>query len=159
MNTVEWVKKHGLLEYLWKHTSDFYVLVGVDGYPSGTKIGDYFEKKYLPKFAEKIIFVTMMLMGKYDHEIYYRSYDNVNVSFKELGDTTDLDEISTLIKSTIVDCNGTLEFLFTDSDECQFLMEIGNTFNVDFFNMNGDQKKYITELLNKINLALCRDEK
>lgn len=158
MNTIEWTNKHGLLEYLWKHTSDFYVLVGVDGYPSGTKVGDYFEKKYLPKFAERIIFATMILMGKYDYEIYYRSYDNVDAPFEELGNT-DLDEISTLIKSAIVDSNGTLEFLFTDSDECQFLMEIGNTFNVDFFNMNTEQKKYITELLNKINLALCKDEK
>lgn len=160
LNTVEWTKKNGLLAYLWSHTQQYRVILGVDGYPDDNKIQEYIEKRYAPKLAEKITFIAFLLMGKFNYEIYYHSddapigpIDDPMVPYAKLSEDISMEEVEELFKKAMVDGSGTIEILFTDEYYCQFLLEATDSLLVTFYNMTEQQQKYVAELLDHEGLS------
>lgn len=163
MNTVEWTKKHDLIDWIVEHTQNYYLVIGTDGYVTDNEFDAYFQTKWLPSFINKTVLISMILISVYDAEVFYHSYTNNKKDkyykyngkdIRKLGPNK-IDEIIRYVMNT---GNGVIDILFTDTLDCQYLMAIGAHMNVNFFNMTVEQRKYVEALVNKEGLSLKLDD-
>ena len=135
MNTQEL----NLLNWMKKHTQDYYVTIGNDGYMTDNEFDVYFQTRWLPKYIDSITFISMILISIYDSKIFYfteneadkyQKYTDKNI--RSLGP----DKIDEIINHVLNRGDAELNILFTDSNNYQFLLSIrGYMNNVDFYNM------------------------
>lgn len=152
------MKELEIINWMKKHSQEYSVVLGVDGYVRSKDFDEYFTKHFMNFFKKRIALIVTILLSGEDATIYL---SDKKYNFHKEG----LEKLVKVIDKILVTPGKTMDILFTrritDDIEYpdfertyQYLLSINNLTDTKFYNIPNHRKKYVAGLVNKMNLSL-----
>lgn len=152
------MKELEIIDWMKKHSQDYPIVLGIDGYVRSKNFDEYFTKHFMDFFQKRIALIVTILLSEEDATIYI---SNEKYDYHKEG----LERLVKTIDEILVSPKKTMDILFTrritDDIEYpdfertyQYLLNIDNLTDTKFYNIPNHRRKYVSGLVDKMNLSL-----